>query len=597
MFGDVHPHAPDSPGERLDKWHRFRAVMLLSVLLMGFTGLAIRLFYVQILDHNAYVRMARNQQVMERPIMARRGAFFDLRGRPLCVSVPVKSVYIVPSEVELDKVQLVAFALSRVLNVNQVELQNGMLRRWDKQFMWAKRLVTEDEAVQVQKLGFRGVQLLTEYRRTFPQGPLAAHVIGHVNIDEQGQEGLEAVLDAQLRGRDGFERLECDGARRPILTDRAQFRPVVHGSDVRLTIDAEIQRFASDEADDLVKQYNPVALTIIVMETKTGRILALDNRPTYSPAFPAKVTDPTQRLNRAVCAVYEPGSIFKPFVMAAYLENRLGVPTDRIFCENGLYKYRGRRLRDVHPYGWLTVCEIIKKSSNIGMAKVGLALGANRIFPTITGFGFGKSTGSGLPGELGGLVTPFKSWSYYTVTSVPMGQEIATTPMQLITAFNAIANGGVWVKPQVIDGVSDADGKVIYQFAGPATTRRVISKETARTLVDPMMSGVVTDGTAKSANFGDYPKFGKTGTAQKTDPQGGFSHSRFVSSFLCGAPVDDPKVSVLVLVDEPRKGGVYYGGTVSAPPAARIVEKTLKYLGVEPPAPAGGGVLAQRRDL
>jgi cell division protein FtsI (penicillin-binding protein 3) len=339
-----------------------------------------------------------------------------------------------------------------------------------------------------------------------------------------------------------------------------------------------------------------VAATIIVMETKTGRILALDNRPTYSPAFPGRVTDPTQRLNRAVCAVYEPGSIFKPFVMSAYIENHLGTPTDRIFCENGFFKYLGRRIHDVHPYGWLTYSEVIEKSSNIGMAKVGLQLGASRIFPTITAFGFGKSTGSGLPGELGGILTPFKSWSYYTVTSVPMGQEIAATPMQLVTAFNTIANGGVWVKPQVIDGISDADGKVVYQFTGPATTRRVISKESARTLIE-MMMGVLTRGTAKSANFGDYVKAGKTGTAQKTDKAGGFSHSRFISSFLCMAPADDPKVSVLVLVDEPRSGGAYYGGTVSAPPAVRIVEKTLKYLGVEPPAGCGGKTLAQRSDL
>ena len=595
MSAALLPQTPESSGQSIDKWHRFRAVILLAVMLAGFAGLGIRLFYVQILGHNDFVRIAQSQQVLERPIKARRGGFYDQHGRPMCVSVPVKSVYIVPSLVDVDKVHLVAFALSRILRVDQSELQNGMLRRYDKQFMWAKRLVTEDEAVQVQKLGFKGVQLTTEYRRTFPQGAMAAHVIGWPNIDEQGQEGLEAVLERQLRGEDGFERLECDGLRRPILSENARFKPVRHGCDVRLTLDSEIQRFASDELDEIVKKYNPVSATVIVMETKTGRILALDNRPTYSPAFPARVKDPGDRLNRAVCAIYEPGSIFKPFVMSALIENHLGAPTDRIFCENGLYRYRGRRLRDVHPYGWLTISEVIEKSSNIGMAKVGLELGAERIYQIITAFGFGKSTGSGLPGELGGIITPFKSWSYYTVTSVPMGQEIAASPMQLVAAFNAIANGGLWVKPQVVDGISDADGKVIYQYTKPEKTHRVISTESARTLIDPMMAGVVSRGTAKSANFGDYPKFGKTGTAQKMAQEGGFSHSRFVSSFLCGAPVDDPKISVLVLVDEPRSGGAYYGGTVSGPPAARIVEKTLKYLGVEPPA--GSGAAVARRDM
>ncbi len=428
------------------------------------------------------------------------------------------------------------------------------------------------------------------------QGPVAPHIIGHVNVDEQGQEGLEAALDRDLRGMDGFERLPCDGLRRPIFGEEARFKPVVHGSDVRLTIDSEIQRIAGDEADEIVKTYNPVAVVIIVMETKTGRILALENRPTYNPSFPARLTEPSARLNRAVCAVYEPGSIFKPFVMAAYLDAHLGTPADRIFCENGLFRIKGRRIHDVHPYSWLTISEVIEKSSNIGMAKVGLELGASRIFPTVSSFGFGKPTGSGLPGELGGIMTPFKSWSYYTVTSVPMGQEIAATPLQLVTAFNAIANGGVWVKPQVIDGITDSDGKVLYEYDGQGPSHRVISRETARTLIDPMMMGVVLRGTAKSANFGDYSKFGKTGTAQKADAQGGFSSSRFVSSFLCGAPSDDPKISVLVLVDEPRAGKSYYGGTVSAPPAARITEKTLKYLGV--PAPKGvEGAVAQRRDL
>jgi cell division protein FtsI/penicillin-binding protein 2 len=548
------------------------------VLLLGFVGLVVRLIFVQIVDHEYYARLAADQQILKQPIKARRGGFFDRMGRPICVSVPARSVFVAPAEIELDDVPKVSQELSRVLNVDETELRNAILGRYDgKEFKWVKRRVSDYEAAAAAALHLKGVKFRAEYRRTFPQGVLVPHVIGWVNVDQEGQEGLERTLDKELTGKDGLETLECDGSRRPLLTERAKFEPVVHGSDVQLTVDVEIQRIVEDELSRAMDEWNPLSVTIIVMEVKTGRVLALGNAPSFSPLRPGNC-DPADRLNRAVCACYEPGSIFKPFVMAGFLDAKLGQLDDTIFCENGLFRIRGRRLHDHHPYGWLTVSEVIEKSSNVGMAKIGLQMGAGRLFGTITAFGFGQSTESGLPGELEGIVTPFRKWSVYTVTSVPMGQEIAATPMQIITAFNTIANDGVLVKPQVVETITDADGKVLYKFEGPEAARRVIRSETARLLIDPALRGVIVRGTGKAANFGTYPKFGKTGTAQKVATSGGFAHSRFVSSFLCGAPVDDPKVTALVLIDEPRRGQSYYGGTVAAPAAARIVEKTLKYL-------------------
>ncbi len=561
----------------LTEWHHRRGAILMYGLLLGFVGIIGRLVYLQIIRHDAYMVIAKRQHLMSRPIKARRGGFLDRKGRPICISVPVKSVFVVPKKIKLDEVPDASLILSNLLGVDEDKLRNGILRNYDKRFFWVKRRVSDREAVQVARLKLKFVKFRTEYRRVFPRGVLAPHLIGWVDVDHQGREGLERVHNSHLEGVDGWERLDCDNRRRPRLTERAEFKPAVHGNDVHLTIDAEIQRMVSEELDDAMVDWNAVAASIIVMEVETGKILALGNRPTFSPMHPG-TAHPSDRLNRAVCACYEPGSVFKPFVMAGFLEAQLGRVDDRIFCENGLLRVRGRRLRDHHPYGWLTFAEVIEKSSNVGMAKVGLEMGPGRLFGIVNVFGFGSPTGSGLPGEIGGLVTPFRKWNDYTVTSVPIGQEIAVTPMQLITAFNAIANGGVLLKPQVVERITDPDGNEVWRLSKPEVVRRVVSSETARLLIDPMMRGVVERGTGKRANVGVYSKFGKTGTGQKPDPRGGYSHSRFVSSFLCGGPVEDPRITVLVLLDEPRRGSSHYGSTVAAPIAGRLIERTLKYL-------------------
>ena len=548
-------------------------------LLAGSACIIGRLVYLQVIEHDTYMAIARKQQIMNRPIKARRGGFFDRCGRPLCVSVPVKSVFVVPRKIRPDDVPDVSLILSSLLDIDEQKLRNGILRNYDREFFWVKRRISDAEAAKVARLKLKFVNFRTEYRRAFPRGMIAPHLIGWVDVDQQGREGLERVYNSCLKGVDGSEVLDCDNQRRPRLTERAVFEPAVHGNEVHLTIDAEIQRMVSEELDDAMAEWNPIAATVIVMEVETGKILALGNRPTFSPMHPG-TAHPSDRLNRAVCACYEPGSVFKPFVMAGFLDAQLGRVDDRIFCENGLLRVRGRRLRDHHPYGWLTFTEVMVESSNVGMAKVGLQMGPGRLFGIVNVFGFGSPTGSGLPGEIGGLVTPFKKWNDYSVTSVPIGQEIAVTPMQLITAFNAIANGGVLLKPQVVARITDPDGSEVWRLSKPEVVRRVISSETARLLIDPMLRGVVERGTGERANVGIYSKFGKTGTGQKPEPRGGYSHSRFVSSFLCGAPVEDPRITVLVLLDEPRRGSRHYGGTVAAPIAGRLTEKILRYLDV-----------------
>jgi cell division protein FtsI/penicillin-binding protein 2 len=573
----------DDGWKRIDKGHHLRGALLVSVVMAGFLGVGVRLVWLQAVDRTEYATIAEEQRQMKRVITARRGAIYDRVGRPLSVSVKGNSVYLVPRKVKHTEVPEVAGALARVLELDATELAREIAKRHRKRFMWVKRRVSRHEAEAVEALGYAFVGTRTEYRRTLPQGAVAAHVLGFVDVDERGCEGLERTYDALLRGEDGYEELECDGGRRPLLTDRAAFKPVRHGKNLHLTIDTEVQRLVERELHGIMEEWAPASATVIVMEVRTGRILALANRPSYNPTRPAE-DDPEgrRRFNRAVCAQYEPGSIFKPFVMAGYLDAGIGRIDDQIFCENGLFRYRARRLRDHHPFDYLTVAEVLSKSSNVGMAKIGLAMGPERLYGTLIAFGFGQETGCGLPGEVDGDVTSLADWSYYTTTSVPMGHEVEATPMQLITAFNAIANDGVLVQPQVVDGVFEPDGRVVQRYEGPEITMRVISSATARTMIDPLMTGVIEQGTGRRAQLGVYRKFGKTGTAQKV-VDGEFSHSRFVSSFLCGAPAAAPRVTVLVLVDDPSRGDSHYGGTVAAPPAARIIEDTLRYLQV----PAG----------
>lgn len=571
---------PEEPATPIERWHRFRGAIFLFVLTMGFFAVVMRLAYLQCVASAQYRELATRQQTAFRTMPARRGTVYAAELRPLAVSQPVESVFAVP--VEMKDRALTAVRLAKVLRLNAGELRKQFDERPDSEFVWVKRRVSDQEYAAVDALQLEGVHFRMEFARRYPQGHLAPQVLGWTDVDDSGREGIELLFDKELTGRDGYEKTICDSRRRAIATDQAVFRAVEHGCSVVLTLDVDIQRIVEEELDAVVKEHNPVSVTAIVMDPHTGRILACGNRPTYDPTRPGDFP-PEARQNRAVIASYEPGSIFKPFVMSALFELKLGTPTERIFCENGLWRIRARRLRDHSPYAWLTLAEVIQKSSNVGMAKVGMTLGEEQLYRAVKAYGFSQKTGVQMPGEVSGYVTPFDSWSYYTVTSVPMGQEITATPLQLLNAFNVFANGGWLLKPQAVEAVLDADGKVKWRLQAPERVRRVISEETASEMVDPVLRNVIVSGTGKSANIGVYDKFGKTGTGQKAQP-GGYSHTRFVSSFLCGAPVEDPKLTVLVLVNEPRNGASLYGGTVAAPTAARIIERALSLLGV-PPSP------------
>jgi len=555
----------------------FRSKLFGYIIAGVFLLLTARLIEIQYFDHEHYLSLARNQQRTKVTIPARRGEIFDCQGRTLAMSVTARSVFAEPHR--LPEVKDTCEKLALALDLDPSALLERLIAARNKKFIWIKRFVSEEEAQAVRALNLTGVGFRKESQRRYPLGVVASHVIGFTGTDGHGLEGIELLFDRELSGTDGYKIVLRDGRARAIQPPVPQEKRPVAGASVVLTIDGAVQHFAEEVLDRIMQKWNPLGATIVVIQAHTGEILAMANRPTYDPNRFGDFSSDARR-NRAVTDSFEPGSTFKPVIMAAALEEGVTRPQDRIFCEDGLFVYRARRLRDHHPYGWLTAKEVIAKSSNVGMAKVGLALGGDLMYRYLRNFGFGGKTGLKLPGEVAGQITPPRRYSYYTLMSVPIGQEIAVSALQLTRAFCVFANGGILVKPKIVRGLVDERGAVIKRYDNKSN-RRVISARTAGQIMQ-MLELVVSDGTGRKAKVAGYRIAGKTGTAQKINPEGGYAHSRFVSSFICIAPAEAPRFVLLVTVNEPRAGGSYYGGTVAAPSAGELAKRILEFHAVRP---------------
>jgi cell division protein FtsI (penicillin-binding protein 3) len=412
-----------------------------------------------------------------------------------------------------------------------------------------------------------------------------SHVLGFVDIDNRGLEGLELEADGFLRGQAGWMASNRDRKGREIMTLRSREVQPIDGYDLTLTVDVVIQHIAESELENGCRKYNAVGGCIVVMNPQTGAVLAMSSWPTYDPNSPADYP-PEARRNRCITDVYEPGSTFKVVTVACALDRGAVSIGDSLFCENGAFRVGRHTLHDVHPYGTLTTAEIIKKSSNIGAVKIAMRLGERNLHAGIRGFGFGAPSGIGLPGEVVGILHPLAQWSGLSIAAVPMGQEIGVTPIQMAAAVSAIANGGLAMKPYLIDSVRDSSGRVIKAWA-PEVRARVVSEAAARVLVKAMEGVPTREGTAPRAALEEYTVAGKTGTSQKVEPDGRYSHSRFMSSFVGFAPAENPAVLIFVLLDEPKP--VYYGGAAAAPIFKEVAGRVLKDLGV-PPDRQGGEV-------
>jgi len=575
---------------------------VLSLLIVLMAGVLVRCAQLQLLESQRYRERAERQQLKIIPQTARRGTIVDREGRVMAVSRKIYSVRLDPSV--LADAQETARQLSAILDLPGDSLYQDILARQDKRFLWVKRDVGEAAANEVRGLKIRGVLVETEFRRDYPMGQTAGHVLGSTDIDGAGLEGVEWMYDTYLAPQAGKWLLRSDSLRRPIGA-QGVCEPAKDGHIVVLTLDSVIQNIVQEELRKTVEKFRAKSALGIVMDPKTGEILALANWPGFDPNR-VRETPADIRRNRALTDPIEPGSTFKPFTAASALEGKFVTLQTIIDCEEGVYN--GPGFGAVHEYkhyfGRISVADILIYSSNIGSAKMAQKMGKPYFHGMLRKFGFGQKTGIDLPGEGEGIMRPLSQWNdkMYTLTCVGFGQGISVTPIQLVRGFCILANGGKKVTPRVTKGILSPDGsEVICDFLHPRTAsggyvnvggvedaeNRVISEKISRDLLREALAGVVEKkgGTAHGAYLEEYRIFGKTGTAQIALKDGrGYEPNKYISSFVGGAPVENPRICVLVMVREPdrRLGLGYTGGRVAAPAVREIVRQTLAYLQVPP---------------
>ena len=557
-----------------DKSLSRRVYILIAVMGLWGTAIGARLYFLHVVHSADYKQRADRQQQRTLEVSPRRGNIYDRNGNELAVSIKVDSVFAVPDDIENPAAT--ARALSAATGISKDDIL-GKLDS-ERSFVWIKRRLTAAESESIQKAKLPGVYFQKEDRRFYPHRDLAAHVLGYVNIDEEGMGGLEYRYNESVRG---------DAGRVVIMTDaRGQsFHRVeqasVPGANLITTIDENIQYIIEKELQAAVARTKAKSISIIAMDPRSGEILGMGNYPTFNPNEYGRYS-PTNWINRSLSHVYEPGSTFKIATVAAALEEKLTTPEEVIDCQMGSIVLYGHRIGDAHKFGLLTVKEIMQNSSNVGAIKLGLRIGDERFAAYIDRLGFGRPTNIDLPGEERGLTKPASRWSKISIGAISMGQEIGVTPLQILSMVSAVANGGILYRPYVVKSVQDSKQGVISETESHG--ERVISEQTARQLQD-MLEVVVTDGTARESKLAGYTAAGKTGTAQKIDESGRYAAHKFVASFVGYAPASNPSLALIVVIDEPS-GAAYYGAQVAAPVFKNIAEQVFRYESVPPDVPS-----------
>jgi cell division protein FtsI (penicillin-binding protein 3) len=545
-----------------------RLYLLCGFLVFWCTVICLRLVYLQVFRYGDFEQRAQHQQQRTAEVSAKRGIIYDRAGHELAMSVSVDSVFAVPTDIP-DLAQTVSL-ITRITKADPRELLARC--KASHTFCWVARKADAEIAGRIRSLNLRGIYFQKESKRFYPKRDLAAQVIGYVGTDDGGLSGIEREYENKLHGKPGRMLISVDARRKYFGSVEKQPEA---GENVVLTLDEKIQYIAERELEIAMQQTHAESGTVIVENPHTGEILALANRPTFNPNLSHEIT-PQKLKNHAVSDVYEPGSTFKLVTISAALEEKLTRPDEMFDCQMGSIVINGRRIHDWKPFGVLPVSGILANSSDVGAIKIALRLGDERLYKYIRAFGFGKQTGIELPGETRGLAKPLNRWSKVSIGAISMGQEIGISPLQLTAMVASIANDGVLLPPRIVSATRQPQHAPTMVTFGPADERRALSPLTAAQMKQ-MMQGVVLHGTGKKAILEGYSSAGKTGTAQKVDPATGtYSRTKYIASFAGFAPVNNPAVTIAVILDSPVGG--HHGGQVGGPVFQRIAQQVLEYL-------------------
>ena len=567
-----------------------RIGVVCALLVLVFTGFAWRLINLQVLQHDSFVAIAAEKHERREIIPARRGRILDRNGEELAVNIPVRTVTADGTHIH-DPAALARIA-APFLDLPVGELTEKLSTK--RPYVVIKKEVSEEKAQDmiraIEKANLHGLYLEEGALRSYPNGEMLCHVLGFVDHSGHGTDGIEKMFDAELAGHDGFRMIEHDRKGREIVVYRGQEQLPENGTDIRLTIDMALQAIVEHEVDEAYRQNHPAGATAILADPTTGEILAMACRPNYDPNR-FNEAKPDQMRNRAITDMYEPGSTFKIVIADAALNEGIVDANTRIYCENGHFSYGGKILKDHHGYGDLTLKEILMKSSNIGSAKMALRMQDNMYYDYVRKFGFGEKTGIPLHGEISGMVNPPHRWDALTKTRMAMGQSVAVTPMQMVMAMSAVANGGKLMKPQLI--LSKGEGSAVNP---PEIVREVVKPSTARFVATALQGVVSNEGTAPQAKIDGYNVAGKTGTAQKISSHGGYLEGRYIVSFAGFFPSANPKLMGLVIVDDAKLSSeANFGGLVAAPVFSKIGGKAARHLDLPPDTQPSVGETGQAK--
>jgi cell division protein FtsI (penicillin-binding protein 3) len=556
--------AASTPGNSTN----LRLYLLGAILVLWCCGIGLRLVYLQIFRYGEFEQRAQHQQQRTTEVAAKRGIIYDRAGRELAMSIAVDSAFAVPTEIP-D----LASTISLIARITKADPRELLAKcKASRTFCWVARKADAETAERIKSLNLRGIYFQKESKRFYPKRELAAQVLGYVGMDDEGLSGIEREFDEKLRGKPGRMLISVDARRKWFGSVEKQPEP---GENVVLTVDEKIQYIAERELAAAMQQTHAEAGTIIVENPHTGEILALANRPTFNPNLSSQIT-PASLKNHAVSDIFEPGSTFKLVTISAALEEKLTRPDEVFDCQMGSIVFNGMRIRDSRPHGLLPVSDILAESSDVGSIKIGMRLGDDRFYKYIRDFGFGQQTGIELPGETRGLSRAPSHWSKVSIAAISMGQEIGITPLQLAGLISTMANDGVWVAPRIVAATPAPQNAPRMVGFHAVQERRVLSPLIAAQMRQ-MMQGVVLHGTGKKALLEGYSSAGKTGTAQKVDPATHtYSHTKYVASFAGFAPINNPAITVAVILDSAV--GLHQGGQVSAPVFRRVAQQVLEYL-------------------